>query len=98
MALFFLFGGEACRIRAIPDDLEALTQLERLRLGYNRISGFRGNIYLISSLKTLDLGHNRRDAIETIVFWITESLLVSVPVCKVVVDAMIYLYCFVYHS
>lgn len=47
------------RIQAIPDDLEALTKLKHLRLGNNRISGFRGNIYLISSLETLDLGHNR---------------------------------------
>ncbi|CAM9719054.1 unnamed protein product, partial [Laminaria digitata] len=48
------------RIRTIPNELEALTKLKHLRLGYNRISGFRGNIYLMSSLQTLDLGHNRQ--------------------------------------
>lgn len=47
------------RIQVIPDELEALTKLKHLQLGHNRISGFRGNIYLISSLETLDLGHNR---------------------------------------
>lgn len=55
--------GVRFRIKSIPDDLEALTQLKHLRLGHNRISGFRGNIYLISSLETLDLGHNRWDLV-----------------------------------
>lgn len=50
-----------CRIRAIPGELEAITCLKHLLLGYNKISGFRGNIYLMNSLETLDLGHNRQD-------------------------------------
>ena len=50
---------EGLRIQSVPDDLEALTKLKHLRLSNNQISGFRGNIYLISSLETLDLGHNR---------------------------------------
>ena len=51
--------GVGSRIQTIPNELEALTKLKHLRLGYNRIGGFRGNIYLMSSLQTLDLGHNR---------------------------------------